>query len=243
MRLKLAIVIIAVIALCAGLYWYVHSNYFKNRVAKSSSSGSSAQSGFNKTQFSLTDPNSIWIIVNKNHPLPASYIPGDLVDVNVPKRPDKTAEELRLKKEAATHMQDLVNGAKAEGINLVLGSGYRSYAQQQYYHDNYAATSGTAEADKFSAMPGKSEHQTGLAADLSTASGNCYLDLCFANTEEGKWLAANAYKYGFIIRYQQGKEAIDGYQYEPWHVRYVGIDLANQVHDTGQTLEEFFSIN
>ncbi len=89
------------------------------------------------------------------------------------------------------------------------------------------------------ARPGYSEHQTGLAADVSRADGACELKACFSQTAEGQWLATRAWDYGFILRYPEGKEMATGYEYEPWHIRYVGVELARAVRDSGQTLEEF----
>jgi D-alanyl-D-alanine carboxypeptidase len=103
---------------------------------------------------------------------------------------------------------------------------------------------GQAEADRTSARPGYSEHQTGLAFDVEVSGGKCHLEKCLGETPDGKWVAANAYKYGFIVRYPEGKENVTGYDYEPWHLRYVGTDLASEMHTKSvQTLEEFFNIS
>ena len=110
------------------------------------------------------------------------------------------------------------------------------------FYDAYAARDGQAAADRYSARPGTSEHQTGLSFDVTAADGSCHLEVCFENTPEGLWVAENAHLFGFVIRYPEGKENITGYQYEPWHLRYVGPALAEQLHDTGQTLEEFFDL-
>lgn len=236
---KLLIGLLILVAAGATTFLYIRMN---NRTANEAKPTTTA-AGFNKSQYSLADPTSIWVVVNKTRPLPSDFVPPDLTAMNVTKRTDKSPEELQLRAEAANHMSDLFSAATADGINFTLGSAYRSYALQKLYHDNYAAHSGEAEANKFSAEPGKSEHQTGLAADLGAANGKCYLETCFGDSPEGKWLAANAYNYGFIIRYPKGKEAITGYEYEPWHIRYVGTDLAKQIQDTGQTLEEFFELN
>jgi len=127
---------------------------------------------------------------------------------------------------------------------LNLQSGYRSYAFQSDLYNGYVRTQGLATADRQSARPGYSEHQTGLAADLGgTSAPGCNVAQCFANTIEGRWLADHAYEYGFIIRYPADKESITGYEYEPWHVRYVGVALAAEMHRRGiETLEEFFNV-
>jgi D-alanyl-D-alanine carboxypeptidase len=125
----------------------------------------------------------------------------------------------------------------------MLSSGYRSYDYQVGLYNGYVKSQGQATADTQSARPGYSEHQTGLAVDIEPASKKCELDACFADTPEGKWLVANAYKYGFILRYTQDKTAVTGYAYEPWHFRYVGTPLATEMHNQNvATLEEFFNL-
>ena len=119
-------------------------------------------------------------------------------------------------------------------------SGYRSQYTQTSVYNSYAQKDGVTAADRYSARPRYSEHQTGLAADLG--NGTCDLEICFGNTSAGKWLESNAHKYGFIIRYPKGKESLTGYQYEPWHLRYVGKELAIQIYKTNQTLEQFFGL-
>lgn len=120
----------------------------------------------------------------------------------------------------------------------MIGSAYRSAATQTDLFNSYVASAGYDEANMYSAHPGHSEHQTGLAVDISTTSQQCYLDECFIGTSDGQWLADNAYKFGFTLRYPKGKEAITGYNFEPWHYRYVGVALATALHQSGLTLEE-----
>ena len=158
------------------------------------------------------------LIANKTYALPASYAPGDL-----------TAE-------CAAALKEMQKAAAKSGIDLYVVSGYRSYATQQSVYNRYVNRDGKAEADTYSARPGHSEHQTGLAMDLNS------LYASFAYTAEGKWLAANAYKYGFIIRYPKNKQNVTGYIYEPWHVRYLGKELAADVYKSGLCLEEYFGI-
>lgn len=120
---------------------------------------------------------------------------------------------------------------------IISASGYRSYATQTAVYNNYASQYGQASADTFSARPGYSEHQTGLAMDFSP------IDIAFAGTAQFSWLQANAYKYGFVLRYPEGKSDITGYTYEPWHWRYVGSDVATDMHDRGiTTLEEYYGV-
>lgn len=200
--------------------------------------------GFNKQLHSTTEPGSIWWIVSKVRPLePATYAPGDLVTPNVPLRVSKGDSEMRLRKEAATALEQMVKDAKKVNIDLMLASGYRSYQLQVAVYNANVQKYGQAGADKQSARPGTSEHQTGLAADLEPTTRQCEIEACFADLPEGKWLVANGYKYGFLLRYPEGKQVVTGYQYEPWHIRYIGKDLAAELHKQNiQTLEEFFGV-
>ncbi len=198
---------------------------------------------FDKTQYSLTDPASIWVVVNKQRPLtPKSYIPADLVVPNVPLRvPGNSTMQVRAV--TATAMEALFAAAKAAGAPLMLSSGYRSFSYQTSLYGSYVSAHGQASADTFSARPGYSEHQTGLAFDVEPLNQQCDVDQCFANTAAGKWIAQHAYEYGFLLRYPSDKVAITGYEYEPWHLRYVGKALALELHNTHtETLEEFFGL-
>jgi len=173
---------------------------------------------------------SITVVVNKKHKLPTDYVPK-LVSIFSGKMRPEAAEALEL----------LFASAKTAGLNPLLVSSYRSYAMQEQVYNGYVNQNGQTEADTFSARPGHSEHQTGLAVDVDDGSG-CQLETCFGNTELGKWLSTNAQKYGYIIRYQEGKDSLTGYQYEPWHIRYVGTDVATAIYKSGQTLDEYFKI-
>jgi len=199
--------------------------------------------GFDKTKYSIDQPGSPWWIVNKKRSLePLEYVPPDLVVPNVRLRLAAASEQMKFSRQAIPSLEAMFEAAQNEGLNLVFGSGYRSYALQKSFYDGYVTSLGQAEADRTSARPGTSEHQTGLAFDATVTSGQCHLDKCFADLPEGQWVKAHAHEYGFIIRYQQGKEAITGYDYEPWHLRYVGKELAAELKKTGQTLEEFFGL-
>ncbi len=158
------------------------------------------------------------MLVNKTHPVPRDYAPG-------------------LQPVAYNAFLELQSAAAQAGYDMPLLSGYRSYDLQTSLYNNYVATYGQAEADTFSARPGTSEHQTGLAMDVG------WIDDAFANTPAGIWLAENCYKYGFIIRYQKNKESITGYKYEPWHIRYLGKDIAKDVYESGLCLEEYLGVN
>jgi D-alanyl-D-alanine carboxypeptidase len=205
----------------------------------------SAGNDFNKNAYSLTDPKSIWLVVNKKRPLnPKTYTPDNLVVPNIPLRSNITGTEKYVRADMAKALEKMVADAKSEGITFNLQSGYRSYNFQVALYNSYVKSQGQSVADRQSARPGHSEHQTGLAADLGGASQPaCNVEACYADTIEGKWLAANAYKYGFLVRYPADKEQTTGYLYEPWHIRYIGAELSNEMHTQGiETLEEFFNL-
>jgi D-alanyl-D-alanine carboxypeptidase len=185
-----------------------------------------------------TQPSSLWALVNKTHPIPITYAPAGLVLPDVPERTDKSIEERSLRSDAAGPVKHMFDAATADGHSLMIASAYRSATLQKTYFNNYAAISGVAAANLYSAFPGQSEHQTGLAIDISSVSRNCYLDTCFMKTLDGIWLAANGYKYGFVLRYPEGKTDITGYNFEPWHYRYVGIDLATALYKSGLVMDQ-----
>ncbi len=194
-------------------------------------------------KYTINLQESIYFVVNKQRPLPMSYIPPNLVMPKIELIPGDNPEEQQLRSEAATAAEELFDAAENAGYKLVMASGYRSAQLQEIVFNGYAARDGVEAANKYSAKPGTSEHQTGLALDITTAGRTCYLEVCFADTKEGKWLKNNAYKYGFHLRYQKDKEGITGYQFEPWHFRYVGTDLAQRLYDSKQTMEEFFGLS
>lgn len=182
------------------------------------------------------DPESIHVLVNRNHPLD-DWEPTDLVVPDVP----ANREGIQMRQEAAAALEELFDAALAEHPQLALTSGYRSFDYQVEVYSAAHRQQGTEGADEYHARPGYSEHQSGLAADLlSWAQPDCVLSRCFADTAEGQWLAQNAHEFGFIIRYPDGQEDITGFPYEPWHLRYLGRELAGEVHASGLTLEEFW---
>lgn len=157
------------------------------------------------------------LIANKTYALPPDYAPG----VNA---------------EAEEAFYEMQSAAAELGLNLYISSGYRSYDYQAGLYQRYVDRSGKAEADRYSARPGHSEHQTGLAFDLNTISDE------FKDTDEGKWVAEHCWEYGFIIRYPEDKESVTGYMYEPWHIRYLGREIAGAVYESGLCLEEYLGI-
>ena len=239
-RTLLAAAVSAVIVVVA--FFFVYNS--KTSAPKPRSDQPKAAAGFNKKQFSNDDPKSIWVIVNKKRPLnPKNYVPDDLRVPNVTSRPNSTNDETKMQGIAASALEEMFAGAKKDSINLLLASGYRSFSLQTSVYNRYVSTQGQATADSQSARPGYSEHQTGLAVDVGAANRTCEIQACFATTPEGQWVAANAYKYGFVIRYQNGTESTVGYIYEPWHIRYIGKTLSEEIHkQNNPTLEDFFGL-
>lgn len=186
---------------------------------------------FDRAAHSIDDPTSIWVVVDKLRPLnPQDYEPDDLVDVPV----EHTWDPL-LRQEASDAVVAMFQAAADEaGLALASNSAYRSYSAQEEVYDG---------DDLTTARPGFSEHQTGLAIDIGAASGECSLATCFADTPEGIWLRDNAWRFGFILRYPADQTPVTGYEFEPWHYRYVGVELATEMRETGiPTLEQFFQL-
>ncbi len=178
------------------------------------------------------------VLVNKQHPVDSDYVPEDLAPVKY-YAPDRNKNSRFMRAEAADHFHELVEAAQAENIDIVMTTAYRSYEFQQILWDNYVKEKGEEEANKTSARPGESEHQTGLAVDCSTSEIDNRNSQDFADTAAGRWVAENAYKYGFILRFPEGKSDITGYSYESWHLRYVGAAAAKDIYDNDLTLEEY----
>jgi len=188
------------------------------------------------------DDADLWKIANKSRAFAnPRYQPSDLRLVSVPTLPGRGQDERSLRALLMPDLEKLVAAARAAGVTLRVGSGYRSYATQASLFASYVRRHGEAAASRFSSRPGHSEHQSGLAVDFAGDDQTCWVDDCFERTAAGKWLAAHAHEYGFILRYPKGKESITGYQYEPWHFRYVGRELAGALHQSGLTMEEAWS--
>lgn len=205
--------------------------------------GKNPAPGFDKSRYSIDDPSSIWVVANKRRPLnPKTFVP-DVGTPNVPLRLSADNGEMHLSKSAIPDFEAMFAAAKQDGLDLMLASGYRSYNLQVSVYNAEVKNYGQAQADRESARPGTSEHQTGLAADVEPTSRKCEIADCFGDLPEGKWIAANAYKYGFILRYTPDKEAVTGYRHEAWHIRYVGKELAAEMRNkVVETLEEFFGL-
>ncbi|MBD8068031.1 D-alanyl-D-alanine carboxypeptidase family protein [Bacillus sp. PS06] len=202
---------------------------------------------FNEVEISdglsvILNPENILSLVNKEHTLPSVYSPADLTIPEVEFSFGKQdVPKSYLREEAALALEKMFASANNEGIKLFAVSGYRSYeTQEALYNAQIKKTGDTEVANQTVAVPGESEHQTGLAMDVSSKSVNLQLIEEFGETKEGKWVEQNAHKFGFILRFPKGKEDITGYQYEPWHFRYVGEEIASQIYNNNLTLEEFF---
>lgn len=203
------------------------SNKISNTTSNKTSNNTSGNVGKTSKGYDIVKKNGIYyvkgiLIANKTYDLPSTYNPGGLLS------------------EFNSAFTKMKNAASKDGINLWVKSGFRSYATQKSLYNNYVARDGKAAADRYSARPGHSEHQTGLAADFNEISDT------FGDTAAGKWLSNNCWKYGFILRYPKGKESITGYMYESWHFRYIGdTDIAKQLYNNGNwiALEEYLGID
>jgi D-alanyl-D-alanine carboxypeptidase len=178
------------------------------------------------------------ILVNKEKGLAKEYVPEDLAEISYFAK-DRSPQWRKMRQEAVQAFHALCEDALEQEMEIVVTTAYRSYDFQSSLYYSYVESRGQEWADRYSAKPGTSEHQTGLAADCSSPSVGYQLTSTFGDTPEGKWLAENAHRFGFIIRYPEGKEAITGYNYEPWHIRYVGVLSAEQIYTKGITLEEW----
>ncbi|GEL93360.1 M15 family metallopeptidase [Cellulomonas composti] len=183
----------------------------------------------------VDDATTNLVIVNKQRPMqPIDFAP-EVVSVG---------HGHALRPEAAAALGELEAAADADGVGMYASSGYRSYAEQASTYDGWRRKLGSARADELSARAGYSEHQTGLAADMRPLTGSCRAySSCFADTPQAAWLAEHAYEYGFVVRYPAGQADVTGYDPEPWHIRFVGVDFARTFHDSGApTLEAYFGL-
>lgn len=190
---------------------------------------------------SLRDPARVWVVVNKSLPLkPADYEPGALDSVPL----QMTTPSGRVRTDVAVAVGQMADAAEAAGVGRIgANNGYRSYGLQVTTYDSHVQSQGQGQADAGSARPGHSEHQTGLALDVVACGSGCGGLDGFGGTAQSDWVAAHAWEYGFIVRYEQVGTPVTGYAPEPWHLRYVGVDLAAAYHDGGfHTLEEFFGL-
>ena len=182
----------------------------------------------------IDNQDDLAVLVNKYHKLSNDYVPSDLEKINSKYQWLGRSNELR--KDAREAFEKMCEAATKDNIYIYAGSGYRSYQTQLYLYNTYVKRDGFKAAETYSARASYSEHQTGLAMDIANKSG-----FISKNDKEYDWLVKNSYKYGFILRYPEGKENITGYMYEEWHYRYLGTALAKEVYDSGLTYDEYLA--
>lgn len=185
------------------------------------------------------DDGNLLVLVNKEYTISRDYYPTDMVDIDGSL---STNQNLKVKRDAYTAYKEMLADAQKEGLNFCICSAYRSYELQESLYNNSLSQNGKAYTDKMFAYPGRSEHHTGYAIDVTSASMNWGLSQNYADYPDGAWIKKNCAKYGFIIRYPAGKEDITGYMYEPWHIRYVGVDVAEYITEEGITFEEYLGV-
>lgn len=220
-------------AIIVGVGWMVYKARPDTTLGKVTNQTNSHKYAFDKKKYSTNDPASIWVVVNKQRQLiPLNYEPSDLTPVG---------NDQLMRKEAANALAKMFAAATSHGLNLSLLSGYRSYQAQVAVYNSEVNNISQTVADSETAKPGHSEHQTGWAVDIG--GGGCGIEDCFGQTKESQWVVAHGYEYGFIVRYIAGKQAVTGYRSEPWHIRYIGTELSNEMHmENVTTLEEFFNL-
>ena len=198
-------------------------------------------------EIKIMDDNYL-LLINRTHPLAQDYVPTDMVKVeSVVSGVGVPGETDQLRKVAADAFEDMVKAAKEAEIEILMRTGYRSYEyQRDRLYEPTVKSNGQEYADTVSAKPGQSEHQTGLALDIGGKSENYSLSNNFGDTSEGKWVAEHCYEYGFIIRYTDGTREkpgdVTGFISEPWHLRYVGVEAAKEIKESGKLLEEYLGI-
>ena len=188
-----------------------------------------------KITYDITSDTSLYKLVTRTLTIGPSYVPSDLVSVPLVQNGQQYVSSQIL-----DDLVQMFTDASKAGVNLYLVSGYRSYEDQVSLYNYYCDEFGMEHANAIDAVPGASEHQLGLAVDLGDVDRGCELDTCYSETSSASWLEQNAHKYGFILRYPEGKEDITGVIYSPWHYRYVGQELATLLTTKNQTMEEFF---
>lgn len=222
--------------------YYIKNNltryleYAKNTDLSPNKIITDVNSNLDKTKYEDTEKTNIndnyLMLVNKYYYLTEDYTPSDLITLTAKYN---TGVNSKMRKVAADHFMEMSDAATLDNITIKNASGYRSYNYQEKLYNNYVERDGKKAADTYSARPGFSEHQTGLTSDINQ------IDNSFENTDAFRWLQKHAHEYGFILRFPKDKEDVTGYQYEPWHYRYVGIKAAKQIHDENLTLEEYYA--
>lgn len=208
-----------------------------NHRADNEQNGTFKLSGSYVTYYASTEPTpnpgSVDMLVNKRFYLSESFVPSELVEMSV----QYATKGVQMSSAAYEAFKRMADAMKEQGLSMYASSTYRDYAYQSELYNSYVKRDGEETADTFAARPGFSEHQTGLTADLATSSGGLTK---FGDSEEYQWMLSNAYRYGWILRYPEGKESLTGYEAEPWHWRYIGEELAAKVYQSGLTYDEYY---
>ena len=212
------------------LNYIEHETYSYEQIIRVVNTNNDLEYFVDAVEVNLED--DLLMLVNKYNKLPEDYAPTDLTTIST-----NYSYWGDLRSEANEAFLKMAKDASSEGLKIINTSPYRSYEHQNRLYNNYVKQDGVKEADTYSARPGYSEHQTGLALDVVTPSSTLNT---FEKTAEFKWMKENSYKYGFILRYGEGMEYITGYMYEPWHYRYVGIEAAKEIYEKDLTFEEYY---
>lgn len=199
-----------------------------------------SSNGEPETKYTITNPSDLLTLVKKGFYLPEDYEP-ELADPEIPVAPD--CQNPKMTKETSDALTKMYKAAKQEGLELVVNSAYRSYQTQVETMADFVARYNTQYANEYVAQPGASEHQTGLGVDLTSQSVVEGKRITFGDTEEYRWVIKNCARFGFIIRFEDGTDGITGIAHEPWHLRYVGEDVAKEIQKNGWTFEEYCLYN
>jgi len=233
----LIVLVLLILALSAVIFVGLNFSAIKGLLGKDDAQQTIDDAAAQKSRQEAAQQ-GLLILVNKQHPVDQDYKPDDLTAMKY-YIVGREASGRFMREPAVAAFNQLVEAAALEGIELKMTTAYRSYDYQKIIFDNYLNQYGEEEANRFSAKPGQSEHQSGLAVDVSSSSVEYELLDTYGDTPEGKWLIAHAHEFGFILRYPEGKEGVTGYLYEPWHLRYVGLFVAKEIYEQGTTLEEY----
>ncbi|MCR3757655.1 M15 family metallopeptidase [Clostridium felsineum] len=236
---KFLVTIIIITAIFSSLFIYTNNQSKKIAINQSKKKISTNKKQKKETSKTEIKQQNI-LLVNKQSKLSGNYTPQNLRVPNVKFMNSSDPNVRQMESEAATALENMFAGASKDGFTLLAVSGYRPYEYQKKLYDEKVEKDGKAEADKYVAEPGTSEHQTGLAMDLLSTEYTS-LDDGFMNTNSYKWLLQNCGKYGFIIRYPKDKENITKYNFEPWHIRYVGLPASQEIMNKSITLEEYLA--
>lgn len=250
MRRTHCLIVLSLLLAIGGICLYGAFHY-TNLFAGTSQDSNSAFSAFSmtslKTQTPVSSPSSakksntcsnLLVLVDKAHALPASYVPPDLVSLHDYAIPVNNYTIIG-RRTMIDELQKLIAAGTNAGFYLVVASAYRSYTTQASIYNTYVQDYGEQQANMFSAKPGESQHQLGTALDFTTSEMGYSLSLGFAYSAAGEWLLANAYTYGFYLSYPQGQESVTGYEYEPWHFRYIGVQSAMDLHQSGLIMQTY----